>query len=294
MLTLQVESLTSKLIDFAIERRGPAPVAWAWLALGSAARREFTLASDQENALAYADGDDAATRRHVLRALRRGCQPRPRALPLRPRPNHVLARSSLWRMSESAWIRTFEECLVSPDRSHLIRATVAFDFRQIAGGLPIDAAPGRRPPPWPARIPTSSARSHAPRPTSSPRSAFADRWPRREIDLKRRGVIPITNIARFHALANGITISGTDDRLVRRTSSARSTASAAAELREAAVVIARIRYDHQLAQIQTRLTPDNVIDPEVLAPLARAHLRDAFLAVSRAQKQLGVHRPIGI
>ena len=68
----------------------------------------------------------------------------------------------------------------------------------------------------------------------------------------------------------------------------------AAELREAAVVVARTRYDHQFAQIQTGLTPDSVIDPGVLAPLARAHLRDAFLAISRAQKKLGVHRPMGI
>jgi signal-transduction protein with cAMP-binding, CBS, and nucleotidyltransferase domain len=59
-------------------------------------------------------------------------------------------------------------------------------------------------------------------------------------------------------------------------------------------VIARTRYDHQYAQIQTGLTPDSVIDPSVLAPLARAHLRDAFLAISRAQKRLGVHRPLGI
>ena len=137
VLTLQVESLTSKLIDFAIERRGPAPVAWAWLALGSAARREFTLASDQENALAYADGDDHDAidtwferfAADVNRGLARCRWP--------PDPNQVLAESSLWRMSEPAWIRTFEECLVSPDRSHLMRANVAFDFRQIGGGLSV-------------------------------------------------------------------------------------------------------------------------------------------------------------
>ena len=61
VLTLQFESLTARLIDLTIEAHGPAPVAWAWLALGSAARREFTLASDQENALAYADVDADST-----------------------------------------------------------------------------------------------------------------------------------------------------------------------------------------------------------------------------------------
>src|SRR6202043_1713301 len=54
VLSLQHDALVARLIDFSISRHGPAPGAWAWLDLGSAARREFTLASDQDNALAYA------------------------------------------------------------------------------------------------------------------------------------------------------------------------------------------------------------------------------------------------
>ena len=80
VLTLQFESLTARLIDLTIEAHGPAPVAWAWLALGSAARREFTLASDQENALAYADVDSGQHGRRVLRAVRGRRQPRSRPL----------------------------------------------------------------------------------------------------------------------------------------------------------------------------------------------------------------------
>jgi tetratricopeptide (TPR) repeat protein len=55
VLSLQVDSITQRLIELSISRRGPAPAAWAWLVLGSAARREFTLGSDVENALAYDD-----------------------------------------------------------------------------------------------------------------------------------------------------------------------------------------------------------------------------------------------
>src|SRR6185437_3464794 len=55
VLALSCDAVTARLIDFAISHHGPAPCAWAWLALGSIARRELTLASDQDNALAYAD-----------------------------------------------------------------------------------------------------------------------------------------------------------------------------------------------------------------------------------------------
>ena len=60
VLSLQVDSLTVRLLELSTARRGPAPAAWAWLALGSTARRELTLGSDQENALAYEGESDEA------------------------------------------------------------------------------------------------------------------------------------------------------------------------------------------------------------------------------------------
>ncbi len=50
-----------------------------------------------------------------------------------------MARNRRWRMSKPDWLRTFDECLTEPDESHLVRATVAFDFRPAAGGLAVAA-----------------------------------------------------------------------------------------------------------------------------------------------------------
>jgi len=108
------------------------------LALGSTARREFTLGSDQENALAYdGEGPDfdayfAALGEDVTRGLVR-CG-------FELDPNDVVASNGLWRMPARRWSEVFRECLETPDRSHLIRANVAFDFRQIAGSLEVTPA----------------------------------------------------------------------------------------------------------------------------------------------------------
>ena len=48
-----------------------------------------------------------------------------------------MARNRQWRMSSSEWSRVLADCLERPDRSHLVRAAVSFDFRQVAGGLDI-------------------------------------------------------------------------------------------------------------------------------------------------------------
>jgi CBS domain-containing protein len=141
VLSLQHDAVVARLIDFSLWRHGPAPLAWAWLDLGSAARREFTLASDQDNALAYASpapgeetGDTSYFRRlgsDVNAGLVR-CG-------IGVDNNGVVAGNPRWRMSRAAWLETFDECLRQPDESHLIRATVAFDFRPAAGGLVLAA-----------------------------------------------------------------------------------------------------------------------------------------------------------
>ena len=293
VLTLQFESLTARLIDLTIEAHGPAPVAWAWLALGSAARREFTLASDQENALAYADVDADSTVDAYFERFAADVNRGLGRCGFAPDANNVLAERALWRMSESAWMTVFEDCLTSPDRSHLIRATVAFDFRQVSGGLPITpplVAVLRRAKDHPGFLKQIARTATDIKPPLGFRGSLAAK----SIDIKRRGVIPTTNLARFFALANGITISNTLDRISTARGMSVLDAETATALHEATIVIARIRYDHHAAQIHAGDTPDNIIDPGTMPPLARAHLRDAFLAVARAQKKLGVYTPLGI
>ncbi len=293
VLSLQVDSITMRLIDLAIERIGPAPVAWAWLALGSAARREFTLGSDQENALAYdgSAGDEgldayfAQLAEEVNRGLAR-CG-------FAPDPNDVAATSPLWRMAESDWVEVFRACLESPDRSHLIRANVSFDFRQVSGGL--DAAPplvevlrdAKNHPDFLRRIARSAT-------DFKPPLGFRGSLGSGEIDLKQGGVIPLANMARFFAFANGITISSTLDRLAAAEQVGALDAETAAGLQEAFAAIARVRLDHHATRLAEGAAIDNVVEPGRLPPLTRAQLRDAFREIAKAQKRLSVYVPLGI
>ena len=50
---LVVDAITERLIALAIDDLGDPPCAWAWLALGSAARHEQALHTDQDHALVY-------------------------------------------------------------------------------------------------------------------------------------------------------------------------------------------------------------------------------------------------
>jgi CBS domain-containing protein len=295
VLALSYDAVTTRLLDFAIARHGPAPCAWAWLALGSVARRELTLASDQDNALAYADPADPAVDAYFERVAKDVNAGLGRA-GFGADISGVVAANALWRMSQSQWVQTFRDCLESPDRSHLVRAAVSFDFRHVAGGLEVT-------PPLVAvlrearehpRFLAQMARTATDAPPALPHRFFAARWERQEVDLKKGGVVPIANLARFHALANGITISGTIDRLVAAEELGGINKETGQSLREAFAVIWQVRLDHHAQQIRDGLTPDNLIRPEELPPLARAQLREAFQAIGRAQQQLNRFVPPGI
>jgi CBS domain-containing protein len=299
VLSLQHDTVVSRLIDFSLSRRGPAPVAWTWLDLGSAARREFTLASDQDNALAYADPDDGAAAAVDGYFAQLGADVNDGLVRcgIGLDNNGVLAGNRQWRMSEADWLKTFDEAMRDPTESHLIRATVAFDFRSSAGGLIV--APELTERMRAARHHAQFMRLMARTATGFPvalgfRGQLATGQqgdPEGRLDLKRGAIIPLVNLVRFHALAGGVTISGTLDRIEAAASVGAIERGVADGLREAFEVISRIRFEHHAAQVLGGTPPDNLIDPDELAPIARSELREALGVVRRAQKRIGAWSP---
>ena len=300
ILSLQIDSISQRLIDLAIARLGTPPVPWAWLTLGSVARREFTLGSDQENAVAYAPGGDEPASDRYFAALGEAVTRGLVRCGVHPDPNEVVAGNPLWRMSEPRWVGVFRECLESPDRSHLMRANVAFDFRHAAGALnvvpPLVSVlrEAKAHPDFLRRFARAATDFKPPLGFRGALVTSATDTEGKGLDLKVGGTIPITNLARFHALSNGVTISSTHDRLVAVEEMGVLDAETASALREAFEIVTRIRLAHHAERINAGFPPDNVIEPGGLSPLTRAQLREAFRVVAHAQKRLSVYVPLGL
>lgn len=300
VLTLQYEALTQRLLDLAYAEYGEPPVPAAWLLLGSTARRELTLGSDHENALAYADSDDPAVDgffERVAADVNAGLV----RCGFAADANSVHAHERLWRMSRSEWEKTLESCYGTPDRSRLIRATVAFDFRRAAGAL--DVTPGfvailrtaREHPDFVRRLARTATDF---KPPLGFRGSFAtkrnDDTPAGMIDIKRGGMLPIVNLARFHAIVNRVTISATLDRLVAVEELGELPRDEAVGLREAFETTWRIRLAHHARLLAAGEPATNLIDPDALGPVEREELREALKVVVASQKRLQVYVPSGI
>ena len=105
-----------------------------------------------------------------------------------------------------------------------------------------------------------------------------------QLDLKKRGVLPITEIARLHALANGIAAVNTTERIDALAAAGALTLVDSRNLADALYFLqqrtgpAPVRADRQRA---TR--SDNFLKPRDLPKMAREQLRDAFTIIDEAQ-----------
>jgi len=103
------------------------------------------------------------------------------------------------------------------------------------------------------------------------------------LNLKKRGTIPIVDIARNYALSASLEPLNTIERLKRMEQAGVMSKEMAYSLIDAHEFIAGIRLDAQGKQYRAGVTVDNYLDPKELSPLLRHQLKDAFNVVREAQ-----------
>ena len=105
-------------------------------------------------------------------------------------------------------------------------------------------------------------------------------------DIKRGGLLPIVDIARYAAMAAGDTSTSTPERLRAAGAAGVLEADKARSLEEAFDLFAALRLEHQVDQLRAARAPDNHVDPKSLNALTRRYVRDAFREVTAVQRHL--------
>ena len=283
ILTLLNDAMTVRLIEFAFDRYGQPPVAYGWLAFGSAARSELTLASDQDNGLAYADTDDPSVDAY-FRLVAADVNAGLGLCGFQPDTHGVLAQNDEWRMVASEWVAVFKRCLGGWDNDRLLRAAIGFDFRRVSGDLPIvpQLADVVRETPRHARFKAGLADL-----ASEIRSPLGFRQRLTgPVDIKKSALLPIQNMARYYAFAAGITATATLERLVAVQEAGAAGSESAAVLREVFVSMSDLRLRHHAEGLAGGSAPNDAIDTAILRPLTRVTLREALRVVAAEQQRL--------
>jgi CBS domain-containing protein len=291
VVAVTVDAITRRLIQLAVRDLGDPPVPWAWVALGSEARREQALATDQDHALAYADEAErhdhyfARLAARVVTGLEACGIPRCRA--------GVVASERPWRRTVSGWVGAFEEWMTVRGAEPVALTTIAFDYRVIEGPLEVE------------QILDTTVRSAKDRPLflrRLARSALDFKPPTGfrgrvvllhhgehvgTFDVKHRGLLPIIDLARLFALEAGSATKGTLERLRAAREAQAVDEDTGEALEEAYRVILDARLAHQGARVERGLEADDYLDPSELGAIGRARLKDAFRVITHVQREVG-------
>lgn len=286
-------SFMQQMAKLAEDTLGPAPIPYCLIALGSLARDEQLLVTDQDNALILADSYDEETHgeyfaqfsKLICDGLDRCGYPHCEGL--------IMASNPKWRLRLSDWRAQFTEWIEKPEPQALLNASIFFDLVAVHGKSAwakelqkfiAEKAKGSKP------FLASLARNALKR--TPPLGFFKnfvleeDGQQRRSLNIKRRGTAPLTDIIRVHALATGSISQNSFERLDDISKTRLLPDGKHEELSNALELLYSMRARQQMLALGENRAPDNQIDPDALSLSEQRSLKEAFSVVSQAQRFL--------
>lgn len=286
-------ALIQRLLQLGEEQLGPPPVPYCFLALGSQAREEQIIKTDQDNAMVLDDRFDAARHDDYFRSLATFVSDGLNECGYVYCPGDIMATNDRWRQPLAVWKETFNDWINKPNGEALLRSSIFFDLRGIYGEtrfadelLEFVTDNTRDNRSFLAHMAHNATRRKPPLGFFRQFVLEKSGEHSKSINLKARGIAPVIDTVRVHALGCSSRKVNTFERLKDIAETPLLTEGKANELIDALELIGMVRIRHQAAQIAAGKPPDNYVQPETLTAFERRNLKDAFHIASRMQEFL--------
>lgn len=289
---MTVDHLTRRAIDLFIDERGEPPVAFAWVALGSAARHEQALTTDQDHAIAYGASSDPEAIDPYFAALAAVVTDGLAACGIERCRGNVMAVNPAWRRTREGWRQRFIEYVADPDLMGARIAGIAFDYRRVTGAVDIEATldevirTAGHDRAFIRRLATTALEGTPPVGRRRDievkhRGEHAGR-----IDIKHEGITIVTNLARVYAVLSGVTENRTTQRLRGAASAGVIPSGTRDDLSEAFRVLWGIRLDRHADLMGRGEVADDFVDPAELPRITERALGGSLRVIADAQEHL--------
>jgi len=292
-------SITRRLLELAEQELGPPPVAYCFMTMGSMARDEQSIVSDQDNALVLGDEFDPEQHDAYFMALAKFASDGLAACGYTYCKGDIMATNPRWRQPLSTWKAYFRDWIDRPTPEALLHSSVFFDLESVHGEnrfveqlqeLVAEKAPHSE------LFLAAMGRNALNR--TPPLGFFRgfvmekDGQQNNTIDLKRRGLAPLTDLIRVHALACGSRAQNSFARLDDIGRAQLLGPGVEGKLRAALEFLSMSRLRYQVLDLEAGRTPDNRINPDNIPDDERHHLKAAFHVIDNAQKFLRFRYPL--
>ncbi|GLP79184.1 hypothetical protein TUM20984_06040 [Mycobacterium antarcticum] len=295
ILSIVIDSVVRRALELALaetaatDQSASVPTSgFAWLTLGSIARREAMPSSDVDSALSWRD--DLSPDSDLLRAIARRTHAILDGCGLPSDSNGAIAASPNFARSQSAWAAAAKGWLQDPlVGKGLILSSLLLDGRVVWGDAVLHTVPAayrrmRAEHPNALRLQLLDALSGRVR-TRSLRDVLSRRGG--TFDLKSHAVTPIVNLARWGGLAGDVASASTPARLSVAAATGALTERDAATLGEVFGMVQRLRMTHQVEQLSAGHSPGDVVTMSELSPLNRSLLNDGLREIAAVQRRVG-------
>jgi PAS domain S-box-containing protein len=287
------DAIAERVIALTLEQIGPAPVPFAFIALGSEARQEQTLATDQDNALIYADPPPKATgvAEYFLTFGEQVCDALDR-IGYQHCKGDTMAKNPRWNQPLRRWKQYVAEWIAEPDEQALAHCHIFLDHRHIYGDRSLVNAwwehiagivTARRA--FLSHMAMKALRYKPPMGRFGRIVTGADGEGPNTFNIKD-AMLPIVNFARLYALEHRMEEVNTFSRLERLSSLGVLQEEDYQGIYQAYAHLMRLRYRHQVDMLKMGREPDNSIDPRTLTQIEIGILKNTFSRISMIQKKV--------
>lgn len=283
------DNLTRRLIELALEKFGPAPMAFHFLVFGSQARRDQSLGSDQDNGLMLERKPTAEEKNYFINLSEFVCQGLG-ACGIRLCPGNIMASNPEWRRTSEGWQQAFSRWIKSSAPSDLLHASIFFDIRCVYGEG--DAVKNL------IKSMQQEVAKNSVFLATLTRSALVTKPPlgffrhfllessgehKHQLDLKHQGLALINDLARLYGLSCQTYRVGTLDRIEQSVREKLMSVDTARNLMDAWDKLNGLRLEAQSRHWQATGKASAYLDPKDLSPLERKHLKTTFSIISDVQ-----------
>jgi CBS domain-containing protein len=286
-------SFMQQMAKLAEDEYGPPPVPYCLIALGSLARNEQLLVTDQDNALILSDDyDEASHKSYFDKFSKFVCAGLDRCgYPFCD--GGIMASNQKWRLTQTQWREQFTSWIEKPDPQALLNVCIFFDLVAVYGQeswvselQELIANKAKTNKPFLAALARNTLKRTPPLGFFKDFVLEEDGRHRNSFNIKRRGTAPMSDVIRVHALATGSVSQNSFERLDDIAKTTLLPEGKCDEINNALELLYTERARQQMLSIREGEEPDNQIDPELLTASGQRALKEAFSILSQAQRFL--------
>lgn len=294
MVTTVSGATLKKIMEFALQEKGPAPKPFSFVIFGSEGRNEQTLKTDQDNAIIYEDVSDSEIDEindYFLDLGEKVCNMLDQA-GYKFCDGGIMAKNPQWCQPLSVWKDYFSRWIHKAEGEDLLQASIFFDFRLGYGENYFvenlrkhlyDAIQN-----WSGflRHMTENALHFKP-PLGFFRNFLVESKGKHRDSLDIKGaMMPIVDFARIYALKNRVEATNTFERLYELYLKKVLTRQEYDELEKAYSYLMQLRFSRQIVSAEEEGGPDNFINPGRLTHIEQSMLKEIFKRIEKFQSKM--------